>query len=158
RRPGVVERAVKWTRRHRPVVVTAAVVGLLVSAASAGVLGMAYQRFLDREHDARAQLDHARQLSDLLGVADELAYNAMGHLAMAEPDPRGGSFYPFAMERYQKIADLCEGKPEQRDVLAGAYRRIAFVQMILRYVKKNPEAKDYDAIGTYQRAVDLYAA
>jgi serine/threonine protein kinase/tetratricopeptide (TPR) repeat protein len=158
RRPGVVERAVKWTRRHRPVVVTAAVVGLLVSATSAGVLGMAYQRFLDRERESHAQVDHARQLSDLFSVADDLAFRAMGQLAMADTDSRGASFYPFAMERYQKIAEVCADRPEHRDVLAGAYRRIAFVQMILRYWKKLPEAHDYDASGTYQKAVDLYTA
>ncbi|MFO0961122.1 MAG: serine/threonine-protein kinase [Isosphaeraceae bacterium] len=167
RRPGLLQYAARWTRRHRAVVASAAIAGLVATSASAAVLGMAYQRFVDREREAQAlaeerdrdakrERDHARQMSDLFGLADTLAYSAMGRLSMQDQDPDGGEFYTFALRRYHAMAHSCEGKPELRDVLAGATRRIAFIEMILRYLKKLPEARAFDAIGDYRRAADLY--
>ncbi len=156
RRPGTLERAAKWTRRHRAVVLTAALVAMFTTAVSAAAMGMVYERYRERDHAARAEREHARQISELFGVADELAYWAMGQLAMTDTNPRGGDFYPVALQRYQKLAAVCESRSEQRDVLAGAYRRIGFIQMILRYVKHAPEAQAYDAIGSYRRSVRLY--
>jgi serine/threonine protein kinase/Flp pilus assembly protein TadD len=139
RRPTLLERATKWSRRHRSVVVAAVV--LLVVA----VIGMAFGTFhISREHSrAEARARQARQAVDeMYGEVAEEWLDQEPH--MEEVQRR---FLLKALQFYEEFAAEQGRDPEVRLAQATAYRRVGDIQQKLGEQAKAEEA--------YGRALDL---
>jgi serine/threonine protein kinase len=150
RRPGPLERAARWSRRHRPVVSTAITVALLTLSIAAALLWR-------QQRETQAALDQIRAIREReraamnasISAADTLIYPLVG-LAAAKgvlAGSEGERTYRAAIYFYQRIADQgFEADPDTRSIAARAYSRIGFFKMILR----QPDADD-----AYRKAIEL---
>ncbi|MGE3817885.1 MAG: protein kinase [Isosphaeraceae bacterium] len=156
RRPGPVEQAARWVRRHKAVVATAAM-GIFDATLVALVL---IWRESQATHDALTKVQYElRRQRDLVAssirAADQITYAAMGQLHQLDPTGGGeiGSFYREALRYYENVAAQDWDDPAMRSTRAAALRRVGFIRMILRYVKKQPDFQNADAEGAYAEAL-----
>jgi serine/threonine protein kinase len=150
RRPGPIELAARWGRRHRPVVATAVTVMLLMLAIAAGLLWREHERTQKALDQLRAIRDRERKaVNASISAADMLIYPLMGKAAAEGvlAGSEGEMTYEAAIRFYQLIADKgFEADPDTRSIAARAYSRIGFFKMILRH----PDADD-----AYRKAIEL---
>jgi tetratricopeptide (TPR) repeat protein len=159
RRPSLAERAARWSRRHRPVVATAAIVLMLAVAVGATLLWRAKQKTNDALQQKRAALDARRQAL----VEERKAYeSSMAAFELITqplinpadgPGPRRGAeadrVYELVIQECDKIRHLLLDDQLVSELAAKASRRAGFFRMILGV----PEGR-----GDYEQAVRVYEA
>ena len=120
RRPSLLERAAKWSRRHRTVVATAVLFLLLavVTLATSTVLIVRQQREVEK------QRDEARQAVD--DMYTDVAQEWLAQQAVLEPLQQ--KFLQKALGDYERFAGEASIDPKVRWKTAVAYRRIAEIQ------------------------------
>jgi eukaryotic-like serine/threonine-protein kinase len=158
RKPTALDRLRKWARRHRTAVTTATSALILGLTIGAILIGVEHRRTLQALSDLRlARLREQANMKLFFSTTDSLTMSAMGMLAMRSPTGEGDStgFYRKALATYEQIAKLYHDDPEMKLVAAEAYRRIGFVQMILRYYHQRPDFQQADADGSYRSALAL---
>jgi serine/threonine protein kinase len=135
RRPNLLEKAAKWSRRHRSVVATAAVLLPLTMAVAGGLL-LSEQRRTAAANLALREANRAFRdnIRDTFAVADAATMLAMGRFSAdaqgvdrpIEPD----KYYRLALDYYQKVASLPATDTEMQAIVARAYHRIGFTRML----------------------------
>ena len=150
RRPNLLEKLAKWTRRHRPAVATAAVLLLLGLAVSTALM-WAQQR---QTEEARRSLRD--NLKDTFAIADEVSMKAMERYTIDAMDPLSlikydelQRFYERVLEYYERVARQPESDLVMQSIVARANQRIGFTRMCLR----RPGADE-----AYRRSVAQYEA
>ncbi len=166
RRPGPVERAAMWGRRHRPLVATTAgvlaaalVVGsaLLWQAKNKTDAALASVRESKRETDAALETLRAARVRERLAFestfvamdATTQARVAADRLSGRPPDGAGRRAYADLIAFYDRIVGLFAANEDQGEIAAKASRRAGLCRTILR-----DPAADRD----YRRAVARYLA
>jgi serine/threonine protein kinase len=161
RPPSRIDRAAKFTRRHRISLLSATAV-LVVALASSSVLLWLEQSRTQRALD-EVSASYAREqdnISTVLMLADMLILEA---IATHVPDgrvvtPKAQEYFLVALRGYESIANRCEHNSKLRTVAAEAFRRVAGLQLILRDDAKLEAFERADIDGLYQRALGLARA
>jgi tetratricopeptide (TPR) repeat protein len=149
RRPTLLERATKWSRRHRLVVVTAVVllvVGVIGLAVSAGLIWREQTRAEARSRQARRAVD------EMYTQVAEQWLDQEPH--MEEVQRR---FLLKALQFYEEFAVEQGREPEVRLAQATAYRRVGDIQQKLGEQAKAEEAYTR-ALALTRRLADDFAA
>ncbi len=139
RRPSLLERAAKWSRRHRTVVATAVLFLLLavVTLATSTVLIVRQQR------DVEKQRDEARQAVD--DMYTDVASQWLEQQATLEPMQR--KFLQKAVDYYQRFAGDKSTNPKVRLKSAQAHHRVGIIQEKL--------GRHTESEAAYRRALDI---
>jgi tetratricopeptide (TPR) repeat protein len=147
-RPGPLEQAAKWARRHRPVVVTAATVLLLAMAVGTALL---WRENRNTEEARQALLETFRRMFD---VTDQITMQGMERVAIDSMNPKSDikkeevdKYYQKATDFYELVARQQPNDPETRSIVAHAFHRLGFTRMVRRM--SGGEA-------AYRRAVEEY--
>jgi eukaryotic-like serine/threonine-protein kinase len=139
KRPSLVERVAKWSRRHSAVVMAATVV--LTIAAVGLALGAA---LIARERsDALRQRDQARQAVD--DMYTDVAERWLAQQAALEPVQN--AFLQKALRYYERFAGEASSDATVRLRTAQAYRRVGAIQQKL--------GRTGDAEAAYRRAMTI---
>ncbi len=161
RRPSLLDRAAKWTRRHGAVVWSAAIsLAVLLLMAIAGLAasniliarernqkdaaleqrGAALATAEANERAARANLRLARRAVDelLTGMGQELA-------GVPRMQPLQRKFLIQALELYKEFAGQEDTDPETRFEMGLAYRRVAGIQQALGQLAEAKKAMEQAA-------------
>ena len=147
RRPSLVERAAKWSRRHRMAVTTAFVFLLLavVTLAASTILIARQQREVEKQRDlAYRQRQHARQAVD--GMYTRVAEEWIANQPQLEHLQR--EFLLEALRFYQGFSQEDANEPTELKGKALAYLRVGDVQ---RKLGQKDEAEE-----AYLRALKLF--
>lgn len=151
-RPGLLERANRWGRRHKGLVATAAillVVALVASSTFAAQLWAEQTRTrkaLEAAQTARARESEA--LYYMFAATDKVTSKIMQHLLRPEPvhgDEEG--FCLQAIAYYERLSSRYQNDDDMVSIAAAAQHRIAFLRMILRDPQSEP---------AFQRSIALY--
>ncbi len=151
RRPSVLHRAVKWSRRHRPAVVATGATIVLTLMASTGFLWQA-----KRADDAT--LEEFRRLRVQERVALESALGAIDKLTsvLMEDWPRGSGValaheaqraFPYAIAFSERIPKIFAQDDHMQEVVAKALRQSGRFRLILG---------DSRGRDDYRRAIQVY--
>ncbi|WP_165226297.1 serine/threonine-protein kinase [Aquisphaera insulae] len=152
RRPNLLERGARWTRRHRQVVVTAATV--LALATVIGVAAVALQA--RKTDEARLTLlDYAKRSFRAVDVITMDAMQgatqmAMGRLGGIERDHML-EIYGKALEVYNETAKLPPTDLESRKIVARAIHRIGMTHAFLSRVHATSAGPDPEHLATAER-------
>jgi eukaryotic-like serine/threonine-protein kinase len=137
RRPTVVDRAVKWSRRHRTATIASTIALLVTLTISTAVLWVSNRRtdallrrtdaLLDKNRVARLEGEEAFQRS--LGTLDQIIRSVS-----SESDPSktetAKRVYPWAIEFYTFIGRrFSESESISKEVLAKAHRQAGFCRL-----------------------------
>jgi eukaryotic-like serine/threonine-protein kinase len=150
RRPTMLDRAAKWSRRHTAVVVSAVILLTLTTTALAiGTLLVARQRDEARWQRRRAQERYSRVLRELarldVGIASELDAQSNASL-----DPWQKSFLENSLVLLEEFGRSDPGDQLSRSDLAGIYLHIGHIYEYLDQIDK--------AVPYYRRALPLCEA
>jgi serine/threonine protein kinase len=157
RRPGLAERAGRWTQRHRRATAAAAALVVLAALASAGGMALLWkQQQLTLAALQSAQEARRRERQALLftfAASDLVAERALRKVAAPGPssgpdqDRQDQEFCRKALGYYEEIAGRYVGDNAMRAIAAAAYHRVGFIRMIL---------KEPDAEQALRRSIALY--
>jgi serine/threonine protein kinase len=161
RRPTVLDRAAKWSRRHQTALAAMSIAVVATLAISSVLLWRAQQRTLAALAGLHAAHQRERAtLKSFFRVADGIMMQAMASLSRTSSQkgaaPNG--FYRSALAAYEQTAEGYRNNSAMRLIAAEALRRVGFVRMILRYYEKEPEFARADAEGPYHEAIRLCEA
>jgi tetratricopeptide (TPR) repeat protein len=168
RRPGAIERTLRWARRHRELVATAAGIFLLALAVStAAIWNQAHKTEL-QAHET--QLANQRRLDFVIDTYPKLHDLATGEIAYAaeklgpgQTDSAVGAEASEVLEKwlrfFRQITELTSNDPESRSVIARAYSRLGYIHWMLsfgRATQNGPEPGSLvQALADYHRSADL---
>ncbi|HEV3167997.1 MAG TPA: protein kinase [Isosphaeraceae bacterium] len=151
RRPSPLEHMAKWTRRHRPVVMTAVSVLLLALIVGISLLWWQQKKTAAALQASERSLNDWRQAMQLLLPASSaLTLKAMAIATTYEAPPNEQEkekFLKDALKFYEGWARITHGKPELLGMEAEATTRVGLTRMIMRL----PTADE-----AYLRAIALY--
>lgn len=134
RRPNLLELSAKWSRRHRPVFVTA--VSLLLLTLTIGTI---LSFLLWKEQRRTLQVLGSLRESELetFKIVDSYTMKAMGRYTIDSMnketrfDPTEASeFYEAALSFYDRVARKTDTDPATRDMVARANQRSGFTRMM----------------------------
>ena len=133
RRPSLLDRAVKWSRRHRTAVVAAAVALLLALAATTVVLWEANRRTAVAMELHRVAANNAIASVTLsLGIVDQLTHTAA---FSTRGEPTHGAVYDDARRTalyfYDTIAKTFSAGTRMQELAARACRSAGYTRMVL---------------------------
>jgi serine/threonine protein kinase len=150
RRPSLRERTSRWSRRHRPVVVTAATVVVLALSISTALLWQAKRRTDAALESHQAALGEQRKaFESFFGMIDLMMRAMSNEAGGSEPrrGPEADQAYLYAIDCCDKIVKTPLQDQLVSELIAKASRRAGFFRMILGQPKGR---EDYErAIGTY---------
>lgn len=133
RRPNGLEQVGKWARRHRPVVVTAAVLLPLMMAIAGGLL------WVEQRRTAAANNTLMENLRDTFAMADVAHMMAMARFSTDTFQANGtdrpvdaDEFFRRVLEYYQKVAAYPASDPAMRAIVARAHHRVGFTLAVMR--------------------------
>jgi serine/threonine protein kinase len=151
RRPGPLELVARWSRRHRPAVVTSTIVALLTLGVAAGLLWVEKRRTQLALDDLKMVRARERKAIDVMlsKVDQQLIYPLMGKAAYGGllAGPEGRQTYEEAIRFYTRVAEIFAADPETRPIAAHANRRIGFFQKIIQ----DPRADE-----SYRRSIQIF--
>jgi serine/threonine protein kinase/tetratricopeptide (TPR) repeat protein len=157
RRPGLAERAARWSQRHWRATAAAAAFLVLAALASAGGMALLWkaqqgtQQALSTAQAARRSEREALRFT--FGASDAVADRALRRVASPglPPNPaeerHDQAFCRKALGYYEEIAARYRNDSEMQAIVAAADRRVGFIRMIL----KEPGAEE-----AHRRAIALY--
>jgi serine/threonine protein kinase len=139
RRPSLWQRARKWARRHRPVVVSAAVLlalAVLALAVTSVLLTAAYRAEAEQRRRAEAKEQLARE------AVDEMYTQVAEEWLAGQPDlqPVQRAFLLKALRFYQEFARDPRTEPAVRRKAGEAYQRVGAIQHQLGEHRQADEA------------------
>jgi serine/threonine protein kinase len=158
KRPGLVLRARKWTRRHSAISWSALLLVFLAMAAVA-MFSWREKHWADRrladkgqeQQKTQAALDQAEKARRRARLAldelcsEEVLGDWLGRRTQLTGTQR--DFLERALESYEKFTEEIGDSPEQRQALAGAYYHVAVIRTRL--------GQETEAEVAYRRAIDL---
>ena len=164
RRPSLAERGARWSRRHRPVVVTTAIVLMLAFTIGTTLLWRAKQKTDDALRQTRAALDSHRRALVEERKAYESSMAALDLITQPMTNPADGSgprrgeeadrIYRYAIRYYDEIRNRPLQEQLVSELAAKAARRAGFFRMILGQAKGR---EDYEqAIRTYEALIQQH--
>jgi Tfp pilus assembly protein PilF len=150
RRPNAAERAAKWSRRHRAVLLAAATVAFLALAVATPLLWWE-QRKTDRMYqDLRLTFEQAdRGFQQMIRLSDALTINGMARYSEPNASPAANAtretFFRQAIEFYERLSR----EPQiTKAMKALAYQRLGLARMV--------RAQGPAALDDLRRASALY--
>ncbi len=150
RRPTTVERAAKWARRHRLVLMTTAAVAFLALAIATPMLWWEQRKTAEVNKNLSLTFEQAdRGFEQITHLSDELTMMGMSRYSEFGQSPEAISiradFFRQAIEFYERLLD----KPQvAKPIKALAYRRLGFARMV--------GTQDPRAQAEFQRSATLY--
>jgi serine/threonine protein kinase len=135
RRPGLMQQVVKWTRRHRVMVTTAAVTFLLSLIVGMVLVARAYRLEQEQRQIAEQQRSKAERSLEFARQAVDDMYTgiAMGWLAKESAASNlQTNFLNRALEFYQRLADEPPKNLTELKAAAEVYERIGDIDYYLR--------------------------
>ncbi|MFO0907559.1 MAG: protein kinase [Isosphaeraceae bacterium] len=136
RRPGVIEHLTKWSRRHRPVVVTATTVLILAMAVGTALMVQ------EKRQTERARQDLRTNFLNMVKVADAATIEALGiassgrskGMSMGSEAEEAVAYDIFqkAHDFYEMAARQPQTDDEMRALVAHANHRLGFTRLITR--------------------------
>jgi serine/threonine protein kinase len=154
RRPNLAERTARWSRRHRPVVLTAAIVLMMAFAIGTTLLWRAKQQTDKALQQTRAALLEQRKGYEAAIAALDVATQPLTHPADGSGPIRGreaDGIYQYAIGQFDKIRALTLEDRLVSELVAKAARRAGFFRMILGDATGR---EDYEqAIRTYEALI-----
>jgi eukaryotic-like serine/threonine-protein kinase len=168
RRPGAIERTLRWARRHRELVATAAAILLLALGVSTAAI---WNQARKTELQARAtQLANRQHMDFVIANYPTLHDTATSEIAEAATK-LGSDRVDSAVEAeasevlekwlrfFQQITELTPKDPALRSVIARAYSRLGYINWMLSFsrgTQKGPEPGSLArALADYRRSADL---
>ena len=156
RRPGFWERARRSARRHRDLLRAAAVIGLLAMIVSTFAI------WTEARKAEAANRNHHAYIVETFPLLDTLAMESMTQATKrfsAEKRERAISVYQQALNFYKQASELLPADAESRAIIARAYNRLGFVQMVLsgdtsESTSESPLRAQAEA--NYQRSLSLF--
>ena len=162
RRPTLLERTIRWARRHKQVVLTAATVLVLALAGGAAVVGVqAKQTESMRQELLRYILKSFPAIDSITMTAMQQASEPTAGLQSEIDQARKLQVYQKALGFYELAAELPPTDIASRTIIARAHYRIGFTQAVLAHAweKSAPssavwlakaESHYRDAIGRFE--------
>lgn len=147
RPPSVLERTLRWARRHRALVVTAASILLVALAVGAGVLWQERQRTRAVAERLRESLDQEREIiSGVLDSAPDLIFNLMGQAAaggrFVNNYGEGRDAYGDAIHLFDIVQKAAENDPSRLAFAARAARHAGYLRVVQSQWYAGPRGPD----------------
>jgi eukaryotic-like serine/threonine-protein kinase len=156
RRPGVVERSIKWVRRHRTMVITSTAALIVTLAITSLVLWQAKRRT-----DATlAAYKEALSLQRLgvefaLGPLDQITRSRVAHREVGtRVDKQTEQTLTWALSYYDRLPGLFSEFDKVKEAVAKAYRQAGFCRMTLGRPKGREDYRK--AIACYETIVEQF--
>ena len=131
RRPSFVDRAVKWSRRHRPVVVASTAALLVILATSTAVLWEAKRRTdatLAKYQDTRRVQHYALQKA--LGALGQFTQSSVTSTGVSSTTrPEVAQALSIAIDYFDELAGMFAGDDGNQEVVAKALRHAGLARM-----------------------------
>jgi serine/threonine protein kinase/tetratricopeptide (TPR) repeat protein len=150
RRPSLMNRAVKWSRRHRPAVVAGITALILTLATSTAVLWESKRRTEERNEELKKALTGQRLgIEFALGVLDQITRPlVLEGAGDRNQKPEAQRVLPMALSYYVRIPKLVADSGLTDELVAKTYRQAGFCRMALGSPKGR---QDYRlAISSYE--------
>ena len=151
RRPGLAERAARWSRRHRAALTSAAAVLILAMPVGTALLWQAARQTEREKTEAQRAYDQNRKILDLVfSRSEQLNMQAMGAITRANNQGLGedGSYIRMVAHFYQDMIDQAGDDPDMAELKARSYHRVGFCRMVLKDVGGAQDA--------FRRSIDLF--
>jgi eukaryotic-like serine/threonine-protein kinase len=159
RRPGLAERAARWSRRHRRATAIAALLSMLLTLASAGGMALLWKeqrRTQSALESARQAQGHERQaLIFTFTASDQITSRALAMIASHQAGQAHADnehdldFCRKALEYYEEIAARYDDNRNMATIAAAASHRVGFIRTILN---------DSGAEQALRRSIAIYEA
>jgi len=149
RRPGVIDRAVKWSRRHRPAVWAGLSALILTLVVSTGVLWDAKRRTDATLKVYKAALTEERLAFEYaLGAFDQIVRPLAATMDVDDEHAREARrVFQWALSYYDRLPKFFRNVDAMIEVIPKAYRQAGFCRMAMGL----PRGRD-----DYRRAIRLY--
>ena len=134
RRPGLAERAAKWSRRHRAALASAAAALVLAMTVGSALLWRAARQTEREKAQAQRAYEQNRKILDLVfSRSEKLNMQAMGAITEANNKGLGedGSYIRMVRDFYQDMINQAGDDPDMAELKARSYHRVGFCRMIL---------------------------
>ena len=168
RRPGMLERALRWCRRHKELVATAAAIFVLAMAVSTAAIWVQARK--TEIHAREAELANQRRVAFV--IESYPALHQVGTGAIAEASAKllagqsGTATYAEAshtlehwLRFFQQAIELPPNDPPSRAVIARAYSRLGYIHWMLSIASATGHGVEPrllgEAIAHFRRSVDL---
>ena len=159
RRPGLAERAARWSQRHRRATAVAALLLTLLTLASAGGIALLWKeqrrtRFA-LETVRQTQVRERQALIFTFTASDQITSRALAMIAPRKlgqapaENERDQEFCRKALEYYEEITARYAGDHDMAAIAAAASHRVGFIRTIL---------KDASAERALRRSIAIYEA
>jgi serine/threonine protein kinase len=133
RRPSLVDRSVKWSRRHRAIVVAATTALLVTLATTTAVLWLAKRQTdatLAKLQDSR--IEHEKSIRNSLSTLDQVARAVVGRSgADSRPGEAASRVLPLAVQYFDGVIRTFSKDDRLRESIALAHRQAGFGRMSL---------------------------
>ena len=136
RRPTVLERSLRWARRHRQIVITAAAVLTLALVTGTAIVGFqARKTELQAQKTETVSRELMTYIRDSFPFIDGLTMTAMGEMSKQTPGQADPAIpvYEEALKLYEQASKLPPTDIESRIIIARAYNRMGFTRGVLCY-------------------------
>jgi tetratricopeptide (TPR) repeat protein len=153
RRPSLVDRGSRWSRRHQRIVLSAAALLVLAALAFAGGMAILWneqkrtQAALSTAQEARLREREALRFT--FAASDQIAARALAMVASnAVPAGQDQEFCRRALDYYLQISNRYRDDPEMRRITAAALHRVGFIRMILH--EDGSESAYHQSLALYE--------
>ena len=158
RRPTVLERGIRWIRRHRPMVVTGLTVFLLALPVGTTLV------ILQSRTTEAVSRDRLSYIKRSFPFIDEITFKAMGDVSMAtipsrrtpgQTDP-AIEVYRKALQLYEQASRIPPTDPESRKIIARATHRVGFTRGVWSYRQGGNPSLRTDAELAFRKSLGLF--
>ncbi len=153
RRPSLVDRGSRWSRRHQRIVLSATALLVLAALVLAGGMAILWneqkrtQTSLSAAQEARRREREALRFT--FAASDQIAGRALAMVASnAVPAGQDQEFCRRALDYYLQVSDRYRDDPEMRRITAAALHRIGFIRMILH--EAGSESAYHQSLALYE--------
>ena len=132
RRPSIIDRAVKWSRRHRALVVASITATVVTLAASTAVLWAANRRLDHANGRLNTALSSAHiTLNHSVGTLDQIIRPLTGDVGGPAVTEEARRALTIAIPYYDKVASTFSQEETMPEVTAKAFRQAGYFRMVL---------------------------
>jgi serine/threonine protein kinase len=169
RRPGVLERALRWARRHRELVATAAAVVLVSLTISTTLIWIqaaktkaAAKRAEEASNAYHAYMIESYPLIDRFAeqAISQALGQAQGQAGRASQEEAFQSFDQW-LKILQQTSELPQTEPDSRVIVGRACTRLGYARAMYSMAKQTPDGRLEptllaQAMEAYRRSIDLF--
>ena len=154
RRPTVLERSLRWARRHRQIVLTAVAVLALALVVGTAIVGVQARK---TETVSRELLTY---IHDSFPAIDQFTMAHMGDVSKERPGQADPALpvYERALKLYDQASKLPPTDLESRIIIARAYNRVGFTRAVLSFRRGGNSALLAQAESDYRQSISLFEA